>query len=70
LLIAEIVIAVAGTAAHLGGFRLHHRNDRMICQPAALNAVIVDLVAEPKLPHAREYTAGADGGRLQKGRFR
>ena len=44
------------------------RNDRMICQAATLDAVIVDFVAEPKLPHAREYSAGKNAVRLRESR--
>jgi len=41
----------------------------MICQAAALDAIVVDFVAEPKLPHAREYTAGKNA-RWPASRFR
>ena len=39
-----IMIVITGPAAHLRGLAIHQRNDRMIGDPAALYAVIVDYI--------------------------
>ena len=43
---AIVVIAVAGAAAHLGGFRLHQGDDGVVGDATALHAVVVNLVAQ------------------------
>src|SRR5580658_5638410 len=51
LLVPVIVIAVAGAAAHFRRLALHQRNHRMVGQPAALHAKIIDHVSEPQIAH-------------------
>ena len=51
-----IVVAVTGAAAHFGGLAVHQRHDGVIRQAAALDAEIVDDIAQPQLTHPnREY---------------
>ena len=57
-----IVIAVAGAAADFGGLPVEQRHNRVIRQPAALDAEIVDHVSQTKIAHSREYST-APGGR-------
>ena len=53
LLIAIVVIAIAGAAPHLGRLRGDQRYDGMIREPAAFHAVIVEDVAQPKITHTK-----------------
>ena len=44
--VAEIVIAVARAAAHLGRFTVQHRDDVVIHHALTTYAVIVDIIAQ------------------------
>jgi hypothetical protein len=46
LLVPVIVIVVTGTAANFGRFAFDNRNNRMIGQAAALNAVVIDHITQ------------------------
>lgn len=55
LLAQIVVVAVAGAAADFCGFAFHQRNNRVIRQAAAFDAIIVDDVSEPYFAHYPEY---------------
>lgn len=46
-----IMIAVAGAATDFGGLPFEQRDNRVIGQPAALDAEIVNHVSQTKIPH-------------------
>jgi hypothetical protein len=46
LLVAEVVIAITGAAADFGRLCIHQRDYRMIGEPPALDAIVVNFVAE------------------------
>jgi hypothetical protein len=45
------VVAVATAAPDRGGFRTHQQHNRVIGQPTALLAPVVDNIAETQVPH-------------------
>jgi len=59
-----IVIAVAGAAADFGRLPVEQRHNRVVGQPAALDAEVVNHIAQTKVAHFREYNTGP-GGRRQ-----
>ncbi len=44
-----IVIVIAGPAAYLGGFRIHDGDYRVVGDPSALYAVIVNHISQPMI---------------------
>ena len=58
-----IVIAVAGAAADFGGLSVEQRHNRVIGQPPALDAEIVNHISQTKVAHFREYNTGPGGRR-------
>ncbi len=40
-----IVIVIAGTAANLGRFSVHQGHNRVVCDAAALHAMVIDDIA-------------------------
>ena len=57
-----IVIAVAGAAADFGGLSVEQRHNRVIRQPPALDAEIVNHISQAMIAHFREYST-APGSR-------
>jgi len=53
-----IVIAVAGAAADFGGLPVEQRHNRVIGEPPALDAEVVNHIAQTKVVHFREYNTG------------
>jgi hypothetical protein len=51
LFVPEIVIAVAGAAANLGGSGVDHRHHCMVHHPLTPHAIIVDIVAQTDITH-------------------
>ena len=49
------MVAITAAAAHLGGLGIEQRHNRVIGQPPALHAPVIDNVAEAELPHDSEY---------------
>jgi hypothetical protein len=45
LFVPVIVVVIASPASDLGGLSIHQRHNRMISDPAAFHAVIVDHVS-------------------------
>jgi len=41
-----VMIVIAGAAAHLGHLAVQHRNHGVVCQPPALDTMIVDNIAQ------------------------
>ena len=46
-----IMVGMAGPAAHLGWVRGQHGHDRMVHDLLALDAIVVDDIAEPIITH-------------------
>lgn len=63
-----IVIAVAGAAADFGRLPFQQRHNRVVGQPAAFDAEIVNHVAQTKVAHFREYNTRPGSRRLMCGR--
>lgn len=65
-----VMIVIACPAADLGGFAIHQRNYRVVCDPAALDAVIVNDVSKPLFRHTRARLSGVyqvrDGASVSK----
>ena len=47
LFVAKVMVVIAGTAADLSRFLFQNRDHRMVRQPFALDAEVVDIVAKP-----------------------
>ena len=47
----EVMVAVAGAAANFGGLVVQNRDHRVVHHAFALDAKIVDIVAESGRPH-------------------
>lgn len=58
-----IVIAVAGAATDFGGLPVEQRHNRVVGQPAALDAEIVNHVSKAIIAHFREYNTEAGNTR-------
>jgi hypothetical protein len=55
LLVAVVMVAVTGAAAHLGGLFVHHGNNGVVHDPFASHAIIVNYVTQPVFWHAPSY---------------
>jgi len=53
LFVTVVMVVIARPAADFGSFAIDQRNDRVICDPAALDAVIVNDVSESLFTHSR-----------------
>ena len=52
---ALVMIVIAGPAPDLRSFAVHQRDNRMICDPAALDAMIVNNVSKSLFTHTRDW---------------
>ena len=59
------MLVITGPAAHLRDLTIHHGDDRVVRQPAALDAMVVYDIAESKFhfvsPGPMQYSRASDG---------
>ncbi|SPF53813.1 hypothetical protein SBA4_5890012 [Candidatus Sulfopaludibacter sp. SbA4] len=53
----EVVIAMTGAAADLGRLAIHNRHDRVVHDPFAADAKVVDIVAQAGFAHKGQGTS-------------